>query len=79
MNDGERWTKAIMDGTPIPTDLGTEETEIAPNNSNIRVFMDGNAFCATHLDFVNLQESPAGFGDTREEAIANLQKDITNA
>jgi hypothetical protein len=37
-----------------------------------RVFMDGNAWCAVKPDFINLQESHAGFGNTREEAIAAL-------
>jgi len=35
-------------------------------------YMDGNAWCATRPDFINLQESLAGFGDTEQEAIANL-------
>lgn len=39
---------------------------------SMRVFMDGNTWCAVHSDFINLQESPAGFGDTREQAIQNL-------
>lgn len=39
-----------------------------------RVFMDGNAWCAVTPYFVNLQESAAGFGATREEAIAELQR-----
>jgi hypothetical protein len=37
-----------------------------------RVFKDGTAWCATHPDFVNLQESPAGFGDTAYAATFNL-------
>jgi len=37
-----------------------------------RVFMDGNAWCAVHPDFVNLQESDAGFGDSPEAARAAL-------
>jgi hypothetical protein len=36
------------------------------------VFMDGDKHCATYPDFINLQESPAGFGDTPHEAIINL-------
>lgn len=39
-----------------------------------RVFMDGNSWCAVKSDFINLQESPAGFGDTPEEARANLKR-----
>lgn len=39
---------------------------------SIRTFKDGNAWAAVHPDFRNLQESPAGFGDTPEEAIKAL-------
>ena len=38
--------------------------------------MDGSAFCATRTDFVNLQESPAGFGDSYLEAMAELCKEL---
>lgn len=38
----------------------------------VRTFMDGNAWCAVYPDFNNLMESQAGFGDTREQAIAAL-------
>ena len=38
----------------------------------VNVKMNGNQHCATRLDFVNLQESPAGFGGTKEEAIKDL-------
>ena len=37
-----------------------------------RTFADGNMWCAVMPDFVNLQESPAGFGTTPEEARADL-------
>ncbi len=40
------------------------------------VFRDGDMFCATKLDFVNLQESPAGFGKTKELAITELEKEL---
>lgn len=39
----------------------------------IRCFMDGDAWCGVHPDFQNLQESPAGFGSTKDEAIAALK------
>ena len=43
------------------------------------LFMDGNQWCATGGDFVNLQESPVGFGDTALEALAALFiKDMDN-
>jgi len=38
-----------------------------------RVFMDGNSWVAVYPDFKNLQESPAGFGDSAEEARKNLK------
>lgn len=40
---------------------------------NTRVFKDGNSFCAVRADFINLQESPAGFGNTPEAARAALE------
>ncbi len=38
----------------------------------VRTFKDGNAWCAVLPDFINLQESEAGFGDTKDQAIAEL-------
>lgn len=37
-----------------------------------RVYLDGDKWCAVLPDFENLAESPAGFGDTPEEARAQL-------
>jgi len=34
---------------------------------------DGDQWAATHFDFVNLHDSPAGFGDTPALALMNLQ------
>ena len=42
----------------------------------MRVFMDGDQHCAVFDDFINLQESPAGFGDTPEEAREALVAEI---
>ena len=33
---------------------------------------DGNAWMATGPGFIDLHSSPAGFGDTQEEAVAGL-------
>lgn len=41
-------------------------------NTNIRVFMDGNEWCAVGECFENLQESHAGFGKTPQAAIDEL-------
>lgn len=38
------------------------------------VTIDGNMFCAKRHDFENLQESNAGFGETRELAIKDLEE-----
>ena len=39
----------------------------------LRVFVDGNKWCAVyHEDFINLQESPAGFGNSVSEAVEDL-------
>ncbi|MDY6957996.1 MAG: hypothetical protein SVK08_02450 [Halobacteriota archaeon] len=37
---------------------------------------DGDQWCATRGDFKNLQQSPAGFGDTALEAFADLCKNL---
>lgn len=34
---------------------------------------DGNSLMAIFDDFINLQESPAGFGETEEAAITDLR------
>lgn len=39
-----------------------------------RLYMDGNAWCATKNDFEDLQASPAGFGETAREALTELAK-----
>lgn len=44
-----------------------------PKPFTVKFFMDGNQWCATFEDFINLQESPAGFGRTCMEALGNLK------
>ena len=41
-------------------------------DTDILVALDGNSWCATKKGFVNLQESPAGFGNTPNEAVTDL-------
>jgi hypothetical protein len=53
-----------------------EDAEIYADRVGARVFKDGAAWCATRKDFDNLQESPAGFGDTALEALAALAKEL---
>ena len=38
----------------------------------INLQMDGDQICATYSDFRNLQESPAGFGDSIKNAVIDL-------
>ena len=40
------------------------------------LFMDGNAWCCTRQDFVDLQHSPAGFGSTCLEAFSDLLREL---
>ena len=39
-----------------------------------KLFKDGDQWCVARADFINLQESPAGFGSTCLEALADLCK-----
>ena len=43
----------------------------------INVVEDGDKWSARYEDFENLQESPAGFGETRGEAIKELIDETT--
>lgn len=42
----------------------------------VRIFRDGNQWCATYPHFENLHESEAGFGDSPGEAVNDLLEDI---
>ena len=44
--------------------------------SAICYFMDGDQWCCVFGDFINLQESPAGFGNTQIEALKDLIKNF---
>jgi hypothetical protein len=41
-------------------------------SSEYKLFMDGDQWCATLPNFINLQESPVGFGETKELAVIAL-------
>lgn len=43
-------------------------------NEPIKVFRDGVLWCAVYDDFINLQESPAGFGATPRDAVNDLKR-----
>ena len=40
----------------------------------VKICLDGNAWFATYDDFIDLHESPAGFGNTPSEALKGLIK-----
>lgn len=43
-------------------------------------YRDGNMVCCVRGDFLNLQESPAGFGKDRQAAESDLERQLrTNA
>jgi len=46
--------------------------------TKIQYSIDGNQVCARFDDFINLQESPAGFGDSLKEAFLGLLTDIAD-
>lgn len=50
--------------------------QIYAERLGIKIGRDGNQWYATRADFVNLQESPAGFGTTICEALSALAKDL---
>lgn len=41
-------------------------------NTGVNVQKDGTQWCATGPGFINLQESPAGFGNTPQQAVDEL-------
>lgn len=54
--------------------LTDEDAQEFIKQAPLNVFKDGDKWCATFKDFVNLQESQAGFGDTALEAFADLAR-----
>lgn len=53
-----------------------EDARVYAERVGCNLFPDGNAWCATRTDFEDLQSSPAGFGDTCLEAMAELCKEL---
>jgi len=49
-----------------------DDAQIYAENIGVVLSVDGNGCCATRKDFVNLQESVAGFGNNYLEALADL-------
>ena len=55
---------------------GDDDAQHFGSELGLNLTMDGNSHCATCADFVNLQESPAGFGGTYLEAISELLRAV---
>lgn len=53
-----------------------EDAEVFSDHAPFKLSLDGSQYCATRTDFTNLQESPAGFGDTALEAVSDLLKEL---
>jgi hypothetical protein len=51
-----------------------EDGQIYADRIGVKLNRDGNAWCATKSDFINLAESPAGFGNTILETLSELCK-----
>lgn len=51
-----------------------EDAAVYAKHVGAQLYKDGDHWCATRRDFANLQESPAGFGPTCLEALAELAK-----
>ena len=55
-------------------DLSNDDAREFANRVGLKVYLDGDSWCATFADFVDLQESQAGFGDRAVDALADLAK-----
>jgi hypothetical protein len=55
-------------------ELTNEDAQIFAEKTNRKVFQDGDSWCATYHDFIDLASSPCEFGDTALEALAELER-----
>lgn len=56
--------------------LDDKEAQTYAKLRKIKLFKDGNQWCATKSNFKDLQSSPSGFGDTCLDAIGELCKNL---
>ena len=49
-----------------------DDAELYAEHRNLLINRDGNTWCASGPGFVDIQQSPCGFGETKLEAIAEL-------
>jgi len=72
----ERTDKARLKELADKWGCDDEDAENYAQYIGIKVYKDGGSWCATRSDFINLQESTAGFGDTAREAMSDLCKNL---
>jgi hypothetical protein len=72
------WMQIPQEAFPFLGIKPLRKVKRKPIESGIQVKKDGNQWCATQADFINLQESPAGFGDSPKEAIEALLLEVQN-
>lgn len=53
-----------------------EDADMFASVIGVDLEIDGNQWCAHRTDFVNLQESPAGFGESKLMAMADLARNL---
>ena len=54
--------------------LTDADAGVFAERAKLKLFKDGDQWCAAFADFVNIQESQVGFGDTALEALAALSR-----
>ncbi|ULI45854.1 hypothetical protein HUZ43_17840 [Raoultella ornithinolytica] len=53
-----------------------EDADMFASVIGVDLEIDGNQWCAHRSDFVNLEESPAGFGESKLLAMADLARNL---
>jgi len=49
-----------------------EDAQVYAKRVGVKLFMDGNCWCAARMDYSDVQESPVGFGETCLDAMIQL-------
>lgn len=53
-----------------------KDAQVYADHVGVILSIDGDQWCATRKDFINMQECSVGFGNTALEAMAELAKDL---
>jgi hypothetical protein len=67
--------KPLIDAAFGPT-VRERLVKLFSEHGQIEIDVDGSMWCAKFADFMNLMESPCGFGDYPEEALKKLYDDV---